>query len=166
MFAVVTRSVPRRALAHGARRMSQRPPAPPPPPTSNGIPETPAAPPPAESTSIPASGLPSLDFSPSEPEEPQRTGAKSSKGSLSSSERKRRFMGRVSLAVLALAFGVNVVYMGREWEEEELLAKKMVRLELGGYGNSLDSMSRFRHLRRRLQRGGIEPRTGSQIYSM
>lgn len=35
-------------------------------------------------------------------------------------------MGRVSLAVLALGFGLNAVYMGREWGEDELKAKKMV----------------------------------------
>ncbi|KDR69858.1 hypothetical protein GALMADRAFT_77092 [Galerina marginata CBS 339.88] len=72
------------------------------------------------------SGVPTLDFSPPELEkEFQRTGAKSSKGSLSTNERKRRFMGRVSLAVLALAFGASTVYMGRDWEEDELKVKKM-----------------------------------------
>ncbi|KIK07744.1 hypothetical protein K443DRAFT_673009 [Laccaria amethystina LaAM-08-1] len=89
-------------------------------------PETPAEPIPRSMPIEPLSAsLPSLDVSPEEPGGPQRTGAKSSKGSLSSSERKRRFMGRVSLAVLALGFGLNAVYMGREWEEDELKAKKM-----------------------------------------
>ena len=73
-------------------------------------------------------GVPTLDFSPPEfRKESQTTGAKSSKGSLSSSERKRRFMGRVSLALLALALTGQTVYLGREWEEDELKAKKLVR---------------------------------------
>jgi import inner membrane translocase subunit TIM50 len=74
---------------------------------------------------LPNSNLPSLDFSP-EPE--QTTGAKSSKDSLSSVEQKRRRIGRISLAVLVLGFGINVAYMGREWDEFELKAKKLVRL--------------------------------------
>jgi len=36
-------------------------------------------------------------------------------------------MGRVSLALLALAFAGQTVYLGREWEEDELKAKKLVR---------------------------------------
>ncbi|KAF8901871.1 HAD-like domain-containing protein [Gymnopilus junonius] len=34
-------------------------------------------------------------------------------------------MSRISLALLALAFGAGTVYMGREWEEDELKAKKL-----------------------------------------
>lgn len=62
----------------------------------------------------------------------QRTGAKSSKDSLSSIERRRRYLGRVALGAFAIAFGVQVFYMGREWEEDELRSKKLVCL-LGGY---------------------------------
>lgn len=69
------------------------------------------------------SNLPSLDFS---PESEHTTGAKSSKDSLSSVEKKRRTMGRISLAVLVLGFGINAAYMGREWDEVELKAKKLV----------------------------------------
>ncbi|KAJ7634158.1 HAD-like domain-containing protein [Mycena polygramma] len=47
---------------------------------------------------LPNSNLPSLDFSPG---------------------------GRISLAVLVLGFGINVAYMGREWDESELKAKKL-----------------------------------------
>ncbi|KAJ6591746.1 HAD-like domain-containing protein [Mycena vulgaris] len=68
------------------------------------------------------SNLPSLDFS---PESEHTTGAKSSKDSLSSVEQRRRTMGRVSLAVLVLGFGINVLYMGREWDESELKPKKL-----------------------------------------
>ena len=72
---------------------------------------------------LPNSNLPSLDFS---PEAEQTTGAKSSKDSLSSVEKRRRRMGRISVAVLALGFGINVAYMGREWDEAELKGKKLV----------------------------------------
>ncbi|KAJ7767465.1 HAD-like domain-containing protein [Mycena maculata] len=73
-------------------------------------------------TQLPNSNVPSLDFS---PESEQTTGAKSSKDSLSSVEQKRRNMGRISLAVLVLGFGINAIYMGREWDETELKAKKL-----------------------------------------
>ncbi|KAJ7623368.1 HAD-like domain-containing protein [Roridomyces roridus] len=71
---------------------------------------------------LPPSNVPSLDFAP-EPE--QTTGAKSSKDSLSSVEKRRRTLGRISLAVLALGFGINVIYLGRDWDELELKAKKL-----------------------------------------
>jgi len=80
----------------------------------------------AEQRSTLATGVPTLDFSPEPEKEFQRTGAKSSKDTLSSSEKKRRFMSRVSLALLALAFGAQTVYMGREWDDQELKDKKMV----------------------------------------
>jgi import inner membrane translocase subunit TIM50 len=134
MFAVLTRPVQRNALAYSVRYMAktpspsslkkepENPPTPPTPP-----PEAEVAQEPTLDTPLP-SNVPSLDFSPPEPSEGrQRTGAKSSKGSLSSGERKRRVMGRVSLAMLALGFGVGTVYMGREWEEDELKIKKIVR---------------------------------------
>ncbi|KAF8992998.1 HAD-like domain-containing protein [Cyathus striatus] len=75
-------------------------------------------------THQPAAGVPSLDFSPPEPEEPQRTGARSSKGSLSSAEKKRRAMSRMFLSLLGVGFIAQTVYLGREWSEEELQAKK------------------------------------------
>lgn len=79
-------------------------------------------PPPSSSSS-----LPSLDFVPSfEEEQTQRTGAKSSKGSLSSIERKRRFLGRVSLAVLLLGAGVQTWFLGREWDDGELRERRLV----------------------------------------
>lgn len=132
MFAVLSRSIPSRAFVQSVRCMSKISPNGPSAakgklPERPSEPETPAEPIFRSTPTEPLSAsLPSLDVSPEEPGGPQRTGAKSSKGSLSSSERKRRFMGRVSLAVLALGFGLNAVYMGREWEEDELKAKKMV----------------------------------------
>ncbi|KAG8220555.1 hypothetical protein J3R82DRAFT_3288 [Butyriboletus roseoflavus] len=84
-------------------------------------------PPPAASTT---SALPSLDFDPAQrpeqTERTERTGAKSSKDSLSSIERRRRYLGRVSLGVLAIALGVQVLYLGRDWEADELANKKIV----------------------------------------
>lgn len=91
-------------------------------------PEQPPPPPPAASTT---SSLPSLDFDPAERlEQTERTGAKSSKNSLSSIERRRRFLGRVSLGILAIGIGVQVLYLGRDWEADELANKKIVRFWL------------------------------------
>ncbi|KAI6145379.1 HAD-like protein [Pisolithus tinctorius] len=75
----------------------------------------------------PPSHLPSLDFQPSEPEQTrtERTGAKSSKDSLSSIERKRRVLARLSLGLIAVGVGLQLVYLGRQWDEEELKAKKI-----------------------------------------
>lgn len=75
----------------------------------------------------PSHDLPSLDFQPSEPEQPraERTGAKSSKDSLSSIERKRRVLVRSSLVLIAVGVGLQLVYLGRQWDEEELKAKKI-----------------------------------------
>ncbi|KAF8161565.1 HAD-like domain-containing protein [Crassisporium funariophilum] len=133
MFSILTRSIPRRTLVQ----------SPPVIPSSTGgnikhTPPTPApnadTPAPADTTgtlkpeeaATPLSSVPTLDFSPPEPSEgPQRTGAQSSKEFVSSNERRRGLMRRVALAMLVSAFAANTVYMGREWEEEELKAKKM-----------------------------------------
>ncbi|KAG6899282.1 hypothetical protein C0993_011667 [Termitomyces sp. T159_Od127] len=143
MFAVVARGFPRRAVAHSVRCMAKgSPPSkasstsaqpPPPPPASKPPPARPesTAPqePPASAEPVKpfaAGNLPSLDFSPPDPSEQQQTtGARSSKGSLSSAERQRRFIGRVALAMLTAGLVVNTIHMGREWDEEELKAKKM-----------------------------------------
>ena len=88
----------------------------------------PIAPGPSE-PSRPSQTALSLDFSPEADagDEPtQRTGARSSKDSLSSIERKRRFMSRATLAALGLGAVFGTVYLGREWEPSELAAKKMV----------------------------------------
>ena len=37
-------------------------------------------------------------------------------------------MGRAMMTGLAVAFGAYTVYLGRDWDEDELKAKKMVRL--------------------------------------
>ncbi|KAF7294459.1 Mitochondrial import inner membrane translocase subunit TIM50 [Mycena kentingensis (nom. inval.)] len=86
------------------RAYSQKPtePSPPPPPTPPN--------------------LPSLDFA---PESDHQTGAKSSKDTLSSTEIRRRQLGRVGLGLLAVGFGVKTFLMGDEWSEEELKAKKL-----------------------------------------
>lgn len=141
-----TRSIPRRAFAQTARCMSQKPPVPPKkrlepaekPETasaSSSSAESSSSPKteePAELAEGPAkTGLGALDFSPVEipHEQEKRTGARSSKDSLSTGERKRRFMSRVSLALMLAGLGTYAVYMGRDWEEDELRAKKMVRVQ-------------------------------------
>jgi import inner membrane translocase subunit TIM50 len=72
----------------------------------------------------------SLDFAPPEPghTERGRTGAKSSKDSLSSIERRRRQLGRVSFGLFALGLVGGCVYLGREWTEDELVSIKSVRV--------------------------------------
>ncbi|KXN86028.1 Mitochondrial import inner membrane translocase subunit TIM50 [Leucoagaricus sp. SymC.cos] len=128
MFAVLSRPVQRRVLAHSARWMSQKPPS----SSSSGAtapkelkPETTGTP----ETSQPESA-PSLDFSPPEVEpapkkEQQRTGARSSKGTLSASEKRRQNMGKVSFGLLGLSIALGIFYMGREWEVDELKEKKL-----------------------------------------
>jgi hypothetical protein len=123
MYSVLTRAALRshpRIHNHNALRFLSTPPSQPPPP--------------AQPTPAPQSL--SLDFQPTDlPQLPpasnaegagERTGAKSSKNSLSSIERRRRYLGRIALGVLGLAVGVQVTLMGREWEEEELKRKRMV----------------------------------------
>lgn len=142
MFSILARSIPRRTLIQSVRCLSQKPPVPPAKPSPPHSSDNQAKPPPtpdtskkpAESTQInkpvepkPMSSVPTLDFSPPEPSaESRKTGATSSKGYKTASERMRRSRARVLFAVLFLAFGANAVYMGREWEEEELKMKKMV----------------------------------------
>ena len=70
----------------------------------------------------------SLDFAPPEPgAERERTGAKSSKDSLSSIERRRRQLGRVSFGLFAIGLLSGSVYLGREWSEDELVERQSVR---------------------------------------
>lgn len=71
----------------------------------------------------------SLDFAPPEPGAArERTGAKSSKDSLSSIERRRRQLGRVCFGLFALGLVGGCVYLGREWSEDELVSRKSVRV--------------------------------------
>jgi hypothetical protein len=73
----------------------------------------------------------SLDFAPAEPgAERERTGAKSSKDSLSSIERRRRQLGRVSFGLFALGLLGGGIYLGREWTEDELVSRRSVRVTL------------------------------------
>ena len=70
----------------------------------------------------------SLDFAPPEPgTERERTGAKSSKDSLSSIERRRRQLGRVSFGLFALGLVGGGIYLGRQWTEDELVTRRSVR---------------------------------------
>ncbi|OCH93529.1 HAD-like protein [Obba rivulosa] len=115
----------RTPLARRAFCNSAPPPQPPikdtpPPPPSSDLP----TPPPQPSPSL------SLDFSPQEEaeEKQERTGARSSKDSLSSIERKRRNLLRTMFGVLLIGAGVETWYLGRDWDEEELKARK-IRIE-------------------------------------
>ncbi|KAI0262170.1 HAD-like domain-containing protein [Gloeopeniophorella convolvens] len=108
------------------------PSAPPPPPPENTPPPADASAKSAETpeaergaaVSVPPTTL-SLDFAPPEPGAGQeRTGAKSSKDSLSSIERRRRQMSRMGLGMLALGMASFGVYLGREWESEEVDARR------------------------------------------
>ncbi|KAI0684840.1 HAD-like domain-containing protein [Cytidiella melzeri] len=134
LASLVRASVRRGVPAYSVRSYASRPP--PPPKTPQGpLPSKQTFPVPPESTTEPQDGpisaskplseLPSLDFAPGEGPQYERTGAKSSKDSLSSIERKRRFMGRVSMAMLLLGAGAATWYSGREWEEDELKQPRM-----------------------------------------
>lgn len=117
--AVRTRTFAPRSVRHLASQV-------PPKATS---PKQPPPPPPAASAGT--SSLPSLDFHPAErpehAERVERTGAKSSKDSPSSIDRRKRFLWRISVGILAVAVGVQVIYLGRDWEPDELAGKKLVR---------------------------------------
>ncbi|EJF60655.1 NIF-domain-containing protein [Dichomitus squalens LYAD-421 SS1] len=107
------------------RPLPTKPAPPPPPPSGAKLTNQADAPKPIPSSSV----VPSLDFDPEGPESGdanrERTGAKSSKDSLSSIERRRQFMGRVSLAMLLAGAGAVTWIAGRPWEEDELKAKKL-----------------------------------------
>ncbi len=122
-----TRSVAYRSVRCMASKPPRRPanPPPPPPPRAPSASEIPAeAPQPIPSSQI----VPSLDFDPSaEDAKQERTGARSSKDSLSSIERRRRFLGRVSLAMLLVGAGVATWQMGAPLDEDELRARRWVR---------------------------------------
>ena len=93
---------------------------------SNDIPETNTSDPPLTPN---ARALPSLDFTAlATTAAPalgagdgvdRPTGARSSRESLSTIERKRRFLGRLSLTLLGLGLVGAWVHMGREWEQGE-----------------------------------------------
>ena len=55
-----------------------------------------------------------------------RTGAKSSKNSLSSFERRRRAMGRFALGAFGIGLVTGLFYLRREWEEEETSGRSAV----------------------------------------
>ncbi|KAI9569145.1 HAD-like domain-containing protein [Boletus coccyginus] len=105
----------------------------------------PGRPPPPAASATPSSP-PSLDFNPAESLEhadrAERTGAKSSKGALSSIERRKRYLARLSLGVLAVALGAQAFYLGRDWEAEELASKKM-KLEDAPSGRWARTKARF-----------------------
>ncbi|KAI0944047.1 hypothetical protein AcV7_001975 [Taiwanofungus camphoratus] len=117
---LVRSPIARRALIQPVRCLASK--APPPRPPLRNAPPTPTS---ALATPEPSSSLPSLDFAPSTEETQERTGARSSKNSLSSIERRRRFLARGTLVALLLGTGASAWYIGREWEEAELKAKRM-----------------------------------------
>lgn len=94
---------------------------PPPTDTSAAGVATPVAAESGAAAAPPATILPSLDFHATIPESPadRPTGARSSKESLSTIERRRRFLGRVGLTILGVGLVGAGVYMGREWEDNE-----------------------------------------------
>lgn len=171
MFALrsVTRAPARRALlAHPAHSRSlaskkSNPATPSTPPTPEPTPTTEVAAPAPQ-----AAGLPTLDFSPSD--EPHagadggRTGAKSSKDSLSSIEQRRQYLSRISFGLMAVALGLYTVTLGSEWTEEELKEKRMVCL-INVY-IVWNLMWVFRRWRMRRRRGGDEQLLGLMGYSM
>lgn len=130
MFAVLTRPVQRRAVYHATRCLSQNVPPPPRPPS--GSERASQQPSPDASENAPKlnlSELPNLDFVPAEiKEEPKKTGAKSAKDTLTTGEKQRRHVLRLTWAALLLGLGASAVYMGREWDEDELESKRMVRI--------------------------------------
>lgn len=135
--ASATRGVARQSVRCLATKPPRRPasgpakptPAPTPPPAADAA--NTADPAEAPKPIPGSSSVPSLDFSPGEEDARQeRTGAKSSKDSLSSIERRRRFLGRVSFAFMLAGAGAATWFMGRPWEEDELRAKRMVRVRM------------------------------------
>lgn len=132
-------------IAQTARSFASRAPPPPPkvPPKANTPPRNEQSPKtiPAQNPTAPEQGkheplastkplsaLPSLDFAPGEEPHQERTGARSSRDSLSSIERKRRLWVRVSMGILLAGAGLTTYYMGRELDETELKEFRMVRL--------------------------------------
>ncbi|KAA1470459.1 HAD-like protein [Dentipellis sp. KUC8613] len=123
-----------------APKQSPKPPTSEPPSTPESTTSIPPAEPPTKDVPPPAPAPHptelSLDFSPPDPSLPapasegdsehaQRTGARSSKDSLSSIERKRRMYGQASLVMFAVALAAGGVYLGREWEEGELEERRL-----------------------------------------
>ncbi|EKM53656.1 uncharacterized protein PHACADRAFT_260127 [Phanerochaete carnosa HHB-10118-sp] len=138
--ALFVRSAARRSLVNRSlRSFATRPPTPSqasqlkdslsPPPQGNGAaagePETVSERVIVEEPAV--SSLPSLDFAPGEEPHRERTGAKSSKDSLSSIERKRRFWSRVSVGIVIFGTAAAAWHAGREWEEYELKEMRMKR---------------------------------------
>ncbi len=117
MFALLSRPIARRSVGYAARCMSQIPPVPPKPPQTDA----------QEQPQPTSTSFPSLDILPTEEqEEPRRTGARS-RDSVTSAEAQRKQVGRISAALLAVLFGFNVAYMSRDWSEDELKDKRLVR---------------------------------------
>ncbi|KAF8515336.1 HAD-like protein [Hysterangium stoloniferum] len=130
-----------------------------PPPGSSADPPRPAPPPQDVETSQPpwprdgaakhaAGGTPgalSLDFIPSEPAgtAPDRTGARSSKGSLSSIERRRRVISKAFLVMVGLGLAAGVVHMGRPWEAEEMEGRSSVDMDAGRWARTVFRFKRF-----------------------
>jgi hypothetical protein len=138
----------------------------PPPPSSTGdqlnVPE-----PNVSETPLPAPPTTlSLDFAPPEPgTERERTGAKSSKDSLSSIERRRKQLGRVSFGLFAIGLLSGGVYLGRDWSEDELVERKSVRTDTQ-HSYVPQSSPVSREEKRSQIRGGAVPQAASRQCSM
>jgi hypothetical protein len=116
---------PKNSIQGGPSPSSSTDDAPPPPPSQSASTDSPNVSEPGSS----ATARPlSLDFAPPEPGTGrERTGAKSSKDSLSSIERRRRQLGRVSLGIFAFGLLGGCVYLGREWTQDEIVSRQVVR---------------------------------------
>lgn len=137
-----------------------------PPPPSPSTQSTPINTQNASESDAPAAPAPttlSLDFAPSEPTtERERTGAKSSKDSLSSIERRRRQLGRVSFGLFALGLVSGCVYLGREWTEDELVSRRSVGVSIHDALVDPRSHLYFRGGRTYLIPGGVVRLAGSR----
>ena len=172
-------AVRRNLVSQSARCFASR--APPPPTSAPKAPRAESVPKPEAAERLPApevlpsenaateqplSSLPSLDFAPGEEPHRERTGAKSSKDSLSSIERKRRLYSRVSVGALLIGLGVQTWFMGRELEEEELKEFRLVCLM--SYLGRRMACSHFecRNVRMHHKQDGAGPHSVSKASSM
>lgn len=117
-----------------------------------------------EQPEAPLSSLPSLDFAPGEEPHRERTGAKSSKDSLSSIERRRRLIGQVTAGLCALGLAAAAWHSGREWEDDELKEMRMVRNTSVRRLRSSHGSITFRNARRHLTLVGEGCRSAHSVY--
>ncbi|THH20494.1 hypothetical protein EW146_g886 [Bondarzewia mesenterica] len=102
---------------------SQREPSQPTSPPSSQTAEKPESTTAPETAPLSPASL-SLDFAPPDAST-ERTGARSSKDSLSSIERKRRVMARFGVGMFAVTLVAGGIWLGRDWEEGELKERRL-----------------------------------------